>query len=166
MQKVCIIGLDIAKNTFHAHGAGTDGSMPFRKALPRSRVLEFLARITPCTVAMEACSGAHYWGRKIMALGHEVRLLAPRYVKPYVKRQKNDAADAEAIAEAASRPSMRFVAVKSAEQQGQAMVLKTRDLLAGQKTQTINALRGHMAEHGIIAQKEHNIWLGCRRRLR
>lgn len=129
MEKVSIIGLDIAKNTFHAHGAGADGSVLFTRALPRSRVLAFLARIAPCAVAMEACSGAHYWSREIAALGHEVRLVAPRYVKPYVKRQKNDAADAEAIAEAASRRSMRFVAVKSAKQQGQAMLLKTRDLI-------------------------------------
>lgn len=153
MEKVSIVGLDIAKNTFQLHGSGADGTVLFRKALPRSRVLEFLSRLAPCIVAMEACSGSHYWGREISALGHEVRLLAPRYVKPYVKRQKNDAADAEAIAEAASRPSMRFVAVKSAEQQGQAMLLKTRDLLADQRTQTINSLRGHLAEHGVIAPK-------------
>jgi len=153
MEKVGIIGLDIAKNTFHAHGAATDGSVVFRKTLSRGRVLEFLAGLDCCTVAMEACAGAHHWGREILALGHDVRLIPPQYVKPYVKRQKNDAADAEAIAEAASRPSMRFVAVKEAEQQGRAMVLKTRDLLTGQRTQTINALRGHMAEHGLVAPK-------------
>ncbi len=153
MEKVSIVGIDIAKNTFHAHGAGSDGSIVFRKSLTRSKVLKFLSDIEPCIVAMEACASAHHWGREIAALGHDVRLIAPQYVKPYVKRQKNDAADAEAIAEAASRPSMRFVAVKNSEQQGQAMVLKTRDLLTGQRTQTINALRGHMAEHGIIAPK-------------
>jgi len=151
MKKVSIVGLDIAKNAFHAHGAACDGSVVFRKTLSRGRVLEFLTELDRCVVAMEACAGAHYWGREIMALGHEVKLIHPQYVKPYVKRQKNDAADAEAIAEAASRPSMRFVAVKGAEQQGQAMVLKTRDLLTGQRTQTINALRGHMAEHGLVA---------------
>lgn len=102
---------------------------------------------------MEACAGAHHWGREILALGHKVKLIPPQYVKPYVKRQKNDAADAEAIAEAASRPSMRYVVVKEAAQQGQAMVLKTRDLLTGQRTQTINALRGHMTEHGLVAPK-------------
>jgi transposase len=153
MEKVSIVGLDIAKNRFHAHGAAADGSAVFKRALPRSRVLEFLARMDRCLVALEACAGAHHWGREIMALGHEVRLIPPQYVKPYVKRQKNDAADAEAIAEAASRPSMRFVAVKSAEAQGEAMVLKTRDLLTAQRTQTINALRGHMGEQGIVVPK-------------
>ncbi len=153
MDKVSIVGIDIAKNTFHAHGAGADGTVVFRKALIRNKVLEFLADIDPCLVVIEACASAHHWGRRILALGHDVRLIAPQYVKPYVKRQKNDAADAEAIAEAASRPSMRFVAVKSAENQGQAMVLKTRDLLTRQRTQTINALRGHMTEHGLVAPK-------------
>ncbi len=153
MDKVGIVGLDIAKNSFHAHGAAVDGSAVFSRALPRSRVLSFLDKLAPCLVALEACAGAHYRGREIERLGHDVCLVAPQYVKPYVKRQKNDAADAAAIAEAASRPTMRFVAVKSASQQGQAMVLKTRDLLTGQRTQTINALRGHLAEFGIIAPK-------------
>ncbi len=153
MDKVSIVGIDIAKNTFHAHGAGADGSVVFRKALTRNKVLEFLVGIDPCLVVIEACASAHHWGRRILAPGHDVRLIAPQYVKSYVERQKNDAADAEAIAEAASRPSMRFVAVKSAENQGQAMVLKTRDLLTRQRTQTINALRGHMAEHGLVAPK-------------
>lgn len=153
MEKVSIVGLDIAKNSFHAHGAAEDGSKVFSKALPRGRILELFSQIEPCTVALEACAGAHYWSREISKLGHEVRLIAPQYVKPYVKRQKNDANDAEAIAEAASRPTMRFVSTKTAGQQGQAMVLKTRDLLTAQRTQTINALRGHLAEYGIIAPK-------------
>lgn len=153
MERISIIGIDIAKNTFQLHGLGADGTTVVRKSLTRGRVLEFLSRLSPCLVAMEACSGAHHWGREISALGHEVRLIAPRYVKPYVKRQKNDAADAEAIAEAASRPSMRFVAVKNEDQQAQAMLLKTRDLLTGQRTQTINALRGHLAEHGLVVPK-------------
>lgn len=153
MEKVSIVGLDIAKSSFHAHGAAEDGSKVFSKALPRGRVLEFFGRVEPCTIALEACAGAHHWSRELSRLGHDVRLIAPQYVKPYVKRQKNDANDAEAIAEAASRPTMRFVATKSAEQQGQAMVLKTRELLTGQRTQTINALRGHLAEHGIVAPK-------------
>jgi transposase len=153
MEKVSIVGLDIAKNSFHAHGAAGDGSKLFSRALPRGRVLEFFGHIEPCIVALEACAGAHFWSREISKLGHDVRLIAPQYVKPYVKRQKNDANDAEAIAEAASRPTMRFVAAKSAEQQGQAMVLKTRDLLTAQRTQTINALRGHLTEHGIVAPK-------------
>ena len=143
MENVSIVGLDIAKNSFHAHGAAEDGSKVFGRALPRGRVLEFFGRVEPCTIALEACAGAHHWSRELSRLGHDVRLIAPQYVKPYVKRQKNDANDAAAIAEAASRPTMRFVATKTTAQQGQSMVLKTRDLLTGQRTQTINALRGH-----------------------
>lgn len=153
MDEVSIIGIDTAKNVFHLHGASNKGAVVFRKSLPRSRVLEYVARHDRCLVALEACASAHYWGREIASLGHKVRLIPPQYVKPFVKRQKNDAADAEAIAEAASRTSMRFVAVKSADQQGQAMVLKTRDLFTTQRTQTINALRGHLAEYGVIAPK-------------
>ncbi|MBB4201172.1 transposase [Rhodoblastus sphagnicola] len=114
-------------------------------------LLPFLSAQPPCLVVMEACGSPHHWGREIQALGHDVRLIAPAYVKPFVKRQKNDIADAEAIAEAASRPTMRFVAVKSVEKQASAMVFKTRDLLVRQRTQTVNALRGHLAEYGVIA---------------
>jgi transposase len=114
-------------------------------------VVEFLARQPKCLVAMESCATAHDWGRAIARLGHAVKLIPPIYVKPFVKRQKNDAADAEAIAEAASRPTLRFVAVKSAAQQAQSMVFRTRELLVGQRAQTINALRGHLAEYGVIA---------------
>ena len=110
MEKVSIVGLDIAKNSFHAHGAAEDGSKVFSKALPRGRVLEFFGRVEPCTIALEACAGAHHWSREFSRLGHDVRLIAPQYVKPYVKRQKNDANDAEAIAEAASRPTMYYPA--------------------------------------------------------
>lgn len=151
MNEVSIIGLDLAKNIFQAHGAGADGSVVFRRKLSRAQLLKFLSEQPPCIVAMEACASAHYWGRAIGDLGHEVRLIPPAYVKPFVKRQKNDMADAEAIAEAASRPTMRFVAVKSEEQQGAAMVYRTRDLLVRQRTQTINALRAHLAEQGIVA---------------
>jgi transposase len=151
MAVVSIIGLDLAKNVFQLHGARADGSVAFRKKLPRGKLLEFFASAPPCLVAMEACGSAHHWAREIMALGHEVRLIAPIHVKPFVGRNKNDAADAQAIAEAASRPTMRFVAVKSVEKQSSAMVFKARDLLVGQRTQTINALRGHMAEYGVIA---------------
>ena len=145
MSEVSIIGLDLGKASFQAHGAAADGTVVFRKKLSRGKVLEFLARQAGCTVAMEACAGA------IAGLGHEVRLVPPVYVKPFVKRQKNDAADAEAIAEAASRATMRFVAVKSEAQQARAMALRTRDLLVRQRTQTINALRGHLAEFGVVA---------------
>ena len=143
MEKVSIVGLDIVRNSFHAHGAAGDGSKVFSKALPRGRILDFLGQVEPCIIALEACAGAHHWSRELSRLGHDVRLIAPQCVKPYVKRQKNDANDAEAIAEAASRPTMRFVATKTTAQQGQSMVLETCDLLTGQRTQTINALRGH-----------------------
>ena len=151
MEKASIIGVDLAKHVFQVRGACPDGSVAFRKKISRAKFLPFLASQPRCVVAMEACAGGHSWGRDIAALGHEVRLIAPVYVKPFVKRQKNDMADAEAITEAAARPTMRFVTVKSAEKQGSGMVFKTRDLLVRQRTQTINALRGHLTEHGIIA---------------
>ena len=153
MAEVSMIGLDLAKNTFQAHGANADGSVAFRKKLRRDKVMAFFASQPRCTVAMEACAGAHYWARSLQDLGHEVRLVPPVYVKPFVKRQKNDAADAEAIAEAASRPTMRFVAVKSEAKQAQGMAFRTRDLMVRQRTQTINALRGNLAEFGVIAPK-------------
>src|SRR6056297_1083035 len=131
MDDISIIGLDLAKRVFQAHGARADGSVGFRKKLGRSQVLGFFAKQPRCIVAMEACATAHEWGRAIGELGHEVRLIPPIYVKPFVKRQKNDAADAEAIAEAAGRPTMRFVAVKSEAQQATAMAFRTRDLLVG-----------------------------------
>ena len=153
MVEVSIIGIDLSKNSYQLHGAGWDGSVAFRRKLSRGKVLSFLASVPRCVVAMEACGGAHYWGREIGALGHRVRLIPPVYVKPFVKRQKNDAADAEAICEAAQRPTMRFVAVKSVDQQAGAMRFRVRDLLVRQRTQAINALRGHLAEFGIVAPK-------------
>lgn len=149
MRKVSIIGLDLAKNTIQVHGAGADGSVIFRRKVSSGKLLAFLSGVDPCMVAMEACAGSHHWGREISKLGHQVKLIAPAYVKPFVKRQKNDAADAEAICEAALRPTMRFVAVKSEAKQASAMVFKVRDLLVRQKTQIINALRGLMAEFGV-----------------
>jgi len=153
MGQVSMIGIDLAKNSFQLHGMQADGSVAFRHKLSRGKLLDFVAGQARCVVAMEACGGAHHWGREIGALGHEVRLVPPSYVKAYVKRQKNDAADAEAICEAASRPTMRFVAVKTREQQARTMLFRTRDLLVRQRTQTINALRGHLAEFGIVAPK-------------
>lgn len=152
-MEISIIGLDLAKTIFQVHGADASGAVVLRKQLRRNKLLEFFARQSPCLVAMEACGGAHYWAREISKLGHNVRLIAPQYVKPFVKRQKNDAADAEAICEAAQRPTMRFVAVKSEEQQASAAVFRARDLLVRQRTQIINALRGQLAEYGwIVAQ--------------
>ena len=129
------------------------GAVVFRKKLSRGRLLAFFAAQPPCCVVMETCSGAHHWGRELTRLGHTVRLIPPAYVKPYVKRQKNDAADAEAICEAAQRPTMRFVPVESAEQQAVGVVFRARDLLVRQRTQIINAIRGHVAEYGKVAPK-------------
>jgi transposase len=151
MKEVTIVGVDLAKRVFQVHGAAADGSVVFRKKLPRAQLLSFLAQQPICTVAMEACATSHHWGREIATLGHAIRLIPPVYVKPFVKRQKNDAADAEAIAEAAARPTMRFVALKTEDQQARAMIFRTRDLLVRQRTQLINALRGHLAEHGVVA---------------
>lgn len=151
MTEVAIIGIDLAKRVFQAHGATGDGVVVFRKRLTRGRFLPFLAAQPSCVVAMEACATAHGWGREIEKLGHTVRLIPPAYVKPFVKRQKNDVADAEAISEAASRPTMRFVAVKSEAQQARAMLFRTRDLLVRQRTQLMTALRGHLAECGVVA---------------
>jgi transposase len=145
------IGLDLAKNVFQAHGASASGAVVFRKKLRRDRVLSFFAAQPHCLVAMEACASAHHWARELGQLGHEVRLIAPAYVKPFVKRQKNDAADAEAICEAAQRPTMRFVAVKSEAKQALSAVFRARDLLVSQRTQLINALRGHLGEYGVVA---------------
>jgi transposase len=153
MSQVSTIGLDIAKHVFHVHGADERGVAVFSRRLSRAKVLEFFASQPRCVVALEACGGAHHWARQLIALGHEVRLIAPAYVKPFVKRNKNDALDAEAICEAAQRPTMRFVAVKSEAQQAAALVFRTRDLLVRQRTQTINAIRSHMAEYGWVAPK-------------
>src|SRR3954466_14840763 len=151
MNQVSTVGLDLAKYIFQLHGADSAGAVVFRKKLRRGQLLAFLATLPPCTVAMEACGSAHYWGREIAKLGHTVKLIAPAYVKPFVKRQKNDMADAEAICEAAQRPTMRIVALKSEAKQASSVIFRTRDLLVGQRTQIINALRGHSSEYGLIA---------------
>ena len=150
-MEVTTVGLDIAKRVLQAHGADASGKAVLRRKLQRPEVLKFFASLPCCVVGIEACSSAHHWAREIMALGHEVRLLPASYVKPYVKRGKTDAADAEAICEAVTRPTMRFVPVKTAEQQSVLMLHRTRDLLVRQRTMLVNALRGHMAELGVIA---------------
>jgi transposase len=153
MNEVSTIGLDIAKHVFHAHGADASGRQVFSRKIGRGKLLDFFAAQPRCLVALEACGGAHHWARELIRLGHEVRLIPPAYVKPFVKRHKNDAADAEAICEAAQRPNMRYVAVKSEEQQASALVFRTRDLLVRQRTQLINAIRGHLTEFGWVAPK-------------
>lgn len=151
MTNASIIGLDVAKNVFQAHGADASGAVVFRKKLRRAKLLAFFADQPPCVVAMEACASAHHWAREIAKLGHDTRLIAAHYVKPFVKRQKNDAADAEAICEAAQRPAMRFVRNKTADEQASVIVFRARDLLVRQRTQNVNALRSHLAEFGIVA---------------
>ena len=150
-MQITTIGLDIAKNVFQVHGIDAAEKVVVRKQLRRGQVLKFFASLQPCLVGMEACATAHYWARELTKLGHEVRLMPAKDVKAYVKRNKNDAADAEAICEAVRRPTMRFVGVKSAEQQGRLMQHRARDLLLRQQTQVINALRAHLAELGIVA---------------
>jgi transposase len=150
-MSVAFIGLDLAKSVFQVHGVDAQGKVVVTKRLRRDAVLAFFANLAPCVVGMEACAGSHFWAREIARLGHTVRLMAPQYVKPYVKRQKNDRADAEAICEAVQRPSMRFVAVKSEEQQSTLVIHRVRETLVAQKTQLINALRAHLAEFGIVA---------------
>jgi transposase len=151
MKEVTIIGVDLAKNVFQLHGAAADGSVVFRKKLTRVQFHKFMSCHPACLVAMEACGSAHYWAREMAMMGHEPRLIAPRYVKPFVKRHKNDTADAEAIVEAALRPTMRFVDPKTPEQQGGAVLFRTRAQFIRQRTEAVNALRAHLYEFGYIA---------------
>ncbi len=150
-MQITTIGLDIAKNVFQVHGIDAAEKVVVRKQLRRGQMLAFFKALPPCLVGMEACATSHYWARELTKLGHQVRLMPAKDVKAYVKRNKNDAADAEAICEAVRRPTMRFVQIKSVEQQGQLMLHRARDLLMRQRTQLINALRAHMAELGIVA---------------
>jgi transposase len=158
MGDITTIGLDLAKNVFQVHAVDEAGTVMMRKRLRRSQVLAFFAGVPPCLVGLEACATAHHWARELIALGHEARLMPPNYVKAYVKRNKHDVADAEAICEAVRRPSMRFVPVKTAEQQSALMMHRARDLLIRQRTMLVNALRGHLAEFGLIeAQGLHKV---------
>ncbi len=151
MKDVSTIGLDLAKNVFQVHGVDGSGETVIRRQLRRGQVLPFFKRLPPCLVGMEACATSHYWAREITALGHEVRMMPARYVKPYVKRNKNDLADAEAICEAVTRPTMRFVPVKTPAQQSILMLHRTRELFVRQRIMLVNALRAHLAEFGIVA---------------
>jgi transposase len=156
MDEVSTIGLDIAKSVFQVHGVDADGAVVIRKRTSRAKVLELFAALPPCLVGIEACPSAHHWSRKLQALGHIVKLMPPSYVKAYLKRSKNDANDAAAICEAVARPSMRFVPTKSEQQQSGLMLHRSRRLLVRQRTMVSNAIRGHMAELGIISAKGRN----------
>lgn len=151
MGQEITIGLDIAKSVFQVHGVDAAGDVVIRRKLRRSQMLQFFAKQPACLVGIEACASAHYWGRELTKQGHQVKLMPPSYVKPYVKRQKNDAADAEAICEAVTRPTMRFVEIKSPEQQSVIVLHKVRLTLIRQRTQLSNSIRGHMAEFGLVA---------------
>jgi transposase len=156
MFEVSTIGLDIAKSVLQIHGVDVEGAVVIRKPVNRAKVLEFFAALPSCLVGIEACPTAHHWSRRLQALGHTVRLMPPSYVKAYLKRSKNDANDAAAICEAVMRPSMRFVATKSEQQQSMLMLHRSRQLLVRQRTMLSNAIRGHMAEFGIVSAKGRN----------
>ena len=156
MGEISTIGLDIAKSVFQVHGVEVDGAVVIRKRVTRAKVLDFFAALPPCLIGIEACPSAHHWSRELQALGHTVRLMPPSYVKAYLKRSKNDANDAAAICEAVTRPSMRFVPTKSGQQQSGLMLHRSRQLLVRQRTMLSNAIRGHMAELGIISAKGRN----------
>lgn len=149
-MQITTLGIDLAKSVFQVHGVDADGTVVVQKKLRHGAVLGFLRGLDPCLIGMEACPTSHFWAREIAALGHEVRLIPPAYVKPYVKRQKNDAADAEAICEAVTRPNMRFVPVKTKEQQSVLVLHRSRDLLMRQRTMILNAIRAQLAEFGIV----------------
>src|SRR5436190_4793480 len=155
-MQVTTIGLDVAKRVFQIHGVEAAGAVVIRRKLRRSELLQFFAHLAPCLVGIEACATAHFWARELGAFGHQVRLVPPSYVKAYLKRGKNDAADAEAICEAVTRPNMRFVPIKTKEQQAALMLHRTRQLLVRQRTMLSNALRGHLAEVGIVSAKGRN----------
>ena len=156
MQTVTTIGLDIAKSVFQVHGVDAEGNVVIRRQLKRRYVLAFFQKLPPCLVGIEACASSHHWSRELQALGHTVRLMPPAYVKPYVKRHKNDATDAEAICEAVTRPNMRFVATKTPEQQSCLTLHRTRHLFIRQQTSVINVIRAHLAEFGIVAPVGRN----------
>ena len=152
-MNVTMIGFDIAKGVVQVHGVDESGQVAVRKRLSRAGALAFFERLRPCVVGLEACGGAHYWARELSRMGHEARMIAPHYVKPYVKRSKTDAADAAGICEAVGRPHMRFVPVKSLDEQALAQAHKARSLLVAQRTALVNALRAHLTEFGVVAPR-------------
>jgi transposase len=151
LSSVTTVGLDLAKHAFQVHSVGASGRVVFAKAIRRNKLLEFFASLPPCLVGLEACGSAHHWARELIKLGHDARMMPPAYVKPYIRRQKNDASDASAICKAVTRPSMRFVGLRSLENQATLMRHKTREMLVSQRTQLLNGLRGHLTEVGVIA---------------
>ena len=153
MKQIAVIGIDLAKNVFQVHGADAAGNAVLSKKLSRAQMIEFFSKITPCLIGVEACSSAHYWGRRLTEMGHTVKLMPPQYVKPYVKTNKNDARDAEAICEAVTRPNMRFVPIKTVEQQAVLALHRVRDGIVKQRTALSNQIRGLLAEFGIIVAK-------------
>ena len=165
MQTITTIGLDIAKSVFQVHGVDAGGQVIIRRQLKRRQVVAFFQKLPPCLIGIEACASSHHWSRELQALGHTVRLMPPAYVKPYVKRQKNDMADAEAICEAVTRANMRFVPTKTPEQQSGLMLHRTRHMFIRQQTAVINSIRAHLAEFGIVApvgaQRGHGAAAHC-----
>jgi transposase len=158
MTEITTIGLDLAKNVFQVHAVDATGTVVIRRQIRRAQMMLFFSRLAPCLIGMEACAGAHYWARELAKLGHEVRLIPPSYVKPFVKRGKTDAADAEAICTAVTHPTMRFVPIKTAVQQAMLMSHRTRDFLVRQLTQLANAIRAHLGEFGLVVPKGvHNM---------
>src|ERR687898_737690 len=163
-MEIRTVGLDLAKNVFQVHAIGDTGEVIVRRSLRRAQVIPFFSKLPPCLIGIEACATSHHWARELVGLGHEVRLMPPAYVKPYVKRGKTDAGDAEAICEAVTRPTMRFVPIKSVEQQAALALHRTRDLLVKQRTQLVNMIRGLLAEFGINLPKGITHALGFVRR--
>ncbi len=166
MKDLELVGIDLAKNVFQLHGCSSTGEVVSRKQLRRSKLLSFIAELPTCTIAMEACSGSHYWGREFETLGHSVRLIAPKYVKPFVKRSKSDAIDAEAICEAALRPTMRFVRVRSEDNQAAGLAFKARDLLVRQRTQIINACAATCPSSGLLLRRAQRMYVNLCLRLK
>jgi transposase len=152
-KPVKTIGIDLAKSIFHLHGVDNQGKVVMRKRLSRSKLAEFMAQLSPCLVAMEACGGSHYWARRFQSMGHDVRLISPQFVKPYVKSNKNDMADAEAICEAVQRPNMRFVPIKSIEQQDILSIHRAREQVVRHRTAQGNQIRGLLMEYGLVIPK-------------